>query len=144
MAVLQAFSHLCAAAAVFSIFIIFLIMQSSDVDMMERERPALDEPANQKKPKVQKDEDFGGNSISGWCTMKFMEQWMGRDFAEMVAEDRSIPKRWAGQGWDDGHIRRRIGASPTAVIACVVERMVLRRGLMLWWFTGVGARGTVM
>ena len=93
-------SHTCAPQQLFSVFFLSLIMQSSDVDMMERERPALDEPANQKKPKVQKDEDFGGNSISGWCTMKFMEQWMGRDFAEMVAEDRSIPRRWAGQGWD--------------------------------------------
>ena len=76
-------------------------MQPADVHMMERERPEprerpeLDEPANQKKLKrhpFDLDEEW-----SGWYTMPELKHFMGDDFEDMVREDR-CPVRWTGRG----------------------------------------------
>ena len=73
-------------------------MQPADVHMMERERPELDEPANQKKLKRQNNEAFDlDEAWSGWYTMPELKHFMGDDFEDMVREDR-CPVRWTGRG----------------------------------------------
>ena len=76
-------------------------MQPADVHMMERERPALDEPANKKKPKLQKDGDSEHDEWSGWCTMDQLVQLMGTDFGGVWGLWRlSVPSRWVRRGLD--------------------------------------------
>ena len=70
---------------------------SVDIDMMDRERPALEEPDNRKKAKLHND---GGSEPelkwTGWYTMSFLVQRMGQEFGDMVDQDKSIPRKWSG------------------------------------------------